>query len=514
MILIDKLPLFLRPPFPLLRRIFRWTTLLGVLFAIEVVYVFIVTAGTFDEWPTYNALYETLEHGFRKGHLYLPIEPSPELVAKEDPLDPANSSLWIPDLSLYKGRYYMYWGPAPTLALWAVKATFKIKKSLGDQFPCLAFYTIYAIAGAMLLQRMARRLFPGLPHYLVLVAILAFAFASPTPFLLATPGIYEAAIGGCQAFLLLGLVFAFDAIAGFRRRAGARLLVAGLAWSFAIGCRVSAGPAVLFLALLTAAVPRGRGRRLAGFCIDLAWLCTPIALTVLALLAYNKARFDSWFEFGTNLQLNTMHFRASADYIGPNLYSYFLRAPVVTCEFPFVKAPWDFNEMAFPPDYDIPSGYSVQEPVVGMLRVVPWSWLLPLGLLIAVAGVLPRGKRGPSPAPVTARGARFWCPAAFAVLAAITALPFVAIFGATIRYLGDVTAGFMLFATWGAWAVHHHIRRRRWLRRAYGALLVALAASTIVLGLLFGFQGYGGHFQLYNPPMYEKVVARFSLCSR
>ena len=57
----------------------------------------------------------------------------------------------------------------------------------------------------MLIRRMGRRLFPGVPHYFVLMAIAVFAFANPTPYLIATPGIYEAAIGGCQAFLLVGL---------------------------------------------------------------------------------------------------------------------------------------------------------------------------------------------------------------------------------------------------------------------------------------------------------------------
>ncbi|HMJ56150.1 MAG TPA: hypothetical protein VK540_28985 [Polyangiaceae bacterium] len=511
--LFEKLPLFLRPPFPLLRRGFRWSTLAALLLAIELVYLFIVTAGTFTEWPTYNALYELLADGFKKGQLSLPITPPPELVAKENPLDPANAELWIADLSLYKGKYYMYWGPFPSLALLAAKAILNIKKPIGDQYPCFAFYTIYLLAGTLLLHRMARRVFPGLPYYFVLMAIAVFAFASPTPYLLATPGIYEAAIGGAQAFLLLGVVFAFDALGGVRPFSRLRLLAAGISWSMAIACRVSVGPTVLLVALLTALVPhRGAQRRWVSALVDLTCLGAPVALATAALLFYNKARFDSWLEFGTGVQLNTMHFRASADYVVPNLYSYFLRWPVFSCQFPFATSPWDHGQAAFPVHYEIPSGYWVQEPVAGMLRVVPWAWLAPLGLVFAAQAAWARFIPAALPQSHAPSRSSLWCAGAFAVLAAVTALPFVATFGATMRYLGDVTAGFMLFATWGAWGLYQRIRKRKWLRRGYGAVLTGLAAGTVALGLVFGFQGYGGHFKLYNPTLTEKMVRTLSRC--
>jgi hypothetical protein len=510
--LFDKLSLFLRPPYPIARRVYRFSTLAALLLAIAFAYLFIVTAGTFNEWPTYNTIYEQLAAGFKEKHLYLALEPAPQLVAAENPLDPANAQFWVPDFTLYKGKYYVYWGPFPSLAILAAQTIFKIKKSIGDQYPCFAFYLIYVAAGAMLIHRMGRRLFPGLPHYFVLMAIAVFAFASPTPYLIATPGIYEAAIGGCQAFLVLGLVFAFDALGGFRRFSYLHLLAAGVAWSIAIACRVSAGPAILLLVLLTGLVPRPGGRRWLSTLVDVAWMSAPIVLTVGALLAYNKVRFDSWLEFGTGYQLNSMHYRPSADYVGPNLYSYFLRWPVFSCQFPFATAPWDQGAAAFPKNYEIPDGYWVQEPVAGMFRVVPWAWLGLLGLVFATREALPRSMARPLPKAGAATGATLWCAGAFAILAIVTGLPFVPTFGATMRYLGDVTAGFILFATWGAWGFYQWMSRRKWLRRGYGALLTLFAAATIVLGVLFGFQGYGDHFRLYNPALHEKLIAKVSRC--
>jgi hypothetical protein len=508
----DKLPLFLRPPHPIARRVYRFSTLAALLLAIFLVYLFIVTAGTFEEWPTYNTIYEQLAAGFKRKHLYLALEPAPQLVAAKDPLDPVNAEYWIPDFTLYKGKYYVYWGPFPSLALLAVRGILKVGKSVGDQYPCFAFYLIYVVAGAMLIHRMARRLFPGLPHYLVLMAIAVFAFANPTPYLIATPGIYEAAIGGGQAFLLLGLVFAFDALGGLRHFSYLRLVAAGVAWSIAIACRVSTGPAVLLLVLLTGLMPRRGGRRWLSTLIDLAWMSAPIVLTVAGLLIYNKVRFDAWLEFGTGYQLNTMHYRPSFDYVAPNLYSYFLRWPVVSCQFPFVTAPWDWGPPAFPNDYEIPAGYWIQEPVVGMFRVVPWAWLVWLGLVFAAREVLPSSMVRRLPKAGAPTGTTFWCAGAFAILAIITGLPFVPTFGATMRYLGDVTAGFILFATWGAWGFYHWMSRRKWLRRGYGALLTLFAAATIALGILFGFQGYADHFHLYNPALHERLTAKLSRC--
>jgi hypothetical protein len=281
----------------------------------------------------------------------------------------------------------------------------------------------------------------------------------------------------------------------------------------AIACRVSCGPAVLLLVLLTALIPHRTGRRWLSSFLDAIWLGAPIVLTVAALLLYNKVRFDSWLEFGTGVQLNTMHYRPSLAYIAPNLHSYFLRWPVISCQFPFATAPWDLSAgVAFPKHYEIPTDYWVQEPVVGMLRVVPWAWLVPLGLLFAVLNALPRFTSRPLPVRRAATGSWLWCAAAFAVIATVTGLPFVPTFGATMRYLGDVTAGFVLFATWGAWELYQRMRRRKWLRRSYGAVLTVLAAATIVLGLIFGFQGYNGHFKLYNPGLHDKLVAKLSRC--
>jgi hypothetical protein len=94
----------------------------------------------------------------------------------------------------------------------------------------------------------------------------------------------------------------------------------------------------------------------------------------------------------------------------------------------------------------------------------------------------------------------------------VTALPSIGVFGATMRYLADIGAGLVLYAIWGAWSLHQHLRHRKWTRRAFDGGMTVLATGTIVLGLLIGYQGYIGHFQTYNPKLHERLSKSLSLC--
>jgi hypothetical protein len=104
-----------------------------LLAAIELTYVFIITAGTFTTWPTWNANYNQLAEGFRAGHLHVISEPSPALLARPNPFDWSNFNLWYLDASLYKRHYYLYWGPVPALLVLAFKVVARIKAEVGDQ---------------------------------------------------------------------------------------------------------------------------------------------------------------------------------------------------------------------------------------------------------------------------------------------------------------------------------------------------------------------------------------------
>jgi hypothetical protein len=494
-------------------RLPRWLPLVLLLIAIEATYVFIISAGTFTTWSTWNTNYDLIAEGFRSGHLYIPVPPPAELLSKPNPFDWGNSYLWFLDASLYKGHYYLYWGPFPAVVLLGIKIVFRMKAVVGDQYVLFLAYTLFLVTGALLISRMARRLFPERPSGMVLVAVAAFAYAMPTPYMVATPGIYEAAIGAGQALLLLGLVFAFEVVwaASEVRPSRWRLLAAGAAWGAAVATRVSAVlPASVFV-LLTAAlasVPselETPGRRLRRWLVSALWAGGPVALTMVALSVYNKLRFDSWTEVGVKYQLNTFPFITGKAFLPLNIFSYLFRPLGLSCRFPFLSALYDIGPRGFPRWLRFPPLYSTHEPASGLLLTSPFAWLALPALVLIVRAVM-RWGRAPGRAFLfdQRQRAQVFCVTSFLALASLMPLVFIAAFDATMRYQGDLSTGTMLLAVWGAFSLVTELRGR-WPRRALVAALILLAVATVIVGGLLGFQGYDEMFKYHNPALYAAL---------
>jgi hypothetical protein len=491
----------------------RRTVVLGALLLfVEVVYVVIISSGHIDQWPMYNNYYDLLAEGFRAGHLNLAASPSPELLAKENPLDPVNRPLWMWDASLYHGKIYLYWGPLPAMLQAACKSLFRVQGIVGDQYLVFGFFSWSALCGALLIDRMAERLFGPVPIYLIAFAFLAFAFSNPAPYLVATPGVYQAAIVGGQACLLTGMVPAFDAVWEAHRGVTPRskLVLAGTAWALALASRLSVAPAVALLILATALASgtsaRGRWLRIVR---DHLWLGTPVAVGSFALLLYNKLRFDSWFEFGVAHQMSTMKFSASLFYLPANLFSYFLRTPDLSCHFPYVIQWWDHGIHPLPNWLPPADGYFVQEPCVGALVVVPAIWLGAVAVFKVARGWLYESTDSATSAN---RGTYAWCCIAFFILGTATAAYMWCLLSATMRYLADFTFGLVLLGVLGGLTLWSRWRTRRWTRVAATTLVAGTSVATIVLGLLLGYQGYNNQFVIHNPSLDTKLVRTLSIC--
>src|SRR6188768_1476291 len=268
------------------------------------VYVYFASAGGMRNWPVYGIYLDLQADAFRLGHLYVPLEPARELVQAADPYDRVNIRYWALDLSYFRGRYYVYWGPLPALLQAAVKALLGITHVVGDQYIGLYSACLATLGGGLIIERMARRLFGSVPKFVVVFGILAFAFANPMLHNVTTAGTYQSAILAGQAFLIPGVLFAFDAVwhAGTSSARRYRLWLAGLCWGLALGSRVTVLPAVAFLIAITALAE--------GWLAERRWLRTfvnalclgvPVAVTGLALLWYNQLRFGNPMEFGLNL---------------------------------------------------------------------------------------------------------------------------------------------------------------------------------------------------------------------
>ncbi len=130
-----------------------------VFLAGETVFRFDLDHGGSGGYISYNHLAES----FLAHKLHLLVEPNPELLAMEDPFEPSkNDKVRWQDGSLYKDKYYMYFGPTPALVLYLPYKYFR-GGALSDTFVSCAFTFGTVIWGILILLLIKKRYFTELP---------------------------------------------------------------------------------------------------------------------------------------------------------------------------------------------------------------------------------------------------------------------------------------------------------------------------------------------------------------
>lgn len=314
--------------------------------------------------------YNLLGRAFAGGHLYVPLEPKPELLRLPDPWDPnVDDALKMHDLALFNGRYYLYHGAAPAVLLFAPWRLIT-GRDLPENFAlfvfCLGGFCFSAATVLRLLRDSGVRTGP----LLLALILLALGLCTDVPFLLSRVWVYEIAIAG--GFFCVSAAFCFLVRGGKYAAA-----LSGLLFGAAVACR----PHLIFCGAIAAiwlAWFSRRGRReLAGFLLAFAGAGAAIAL-------YNYLRFDNPLEFGLRYLL-TGAFQNRIDLHPRNwplgVYFMLLAPPHFSSVFPWVwmllRYPFDSSANSFPPHYFI-------EPTVGAL------WLAPFLFAAAVARGLSR----------------------------------------------------------------------------------------------------------------------------
>jgi hypothetical protein len=468
-----------------------------------VTYLWLVSVGYWKDWPATTDYYHRLALAFRQGQVYLPDQPDPALLDLQDPYDPEmrGSVPVIWDLSLFNGKYYLYWGPTPALVL-AVLYTL-LPGPIGDAQLVFGFVSGIFILNVLILTHVRQQFYPRLPAWAFCLAVLVMGMANPLPWLLNRPAVYEAAIASGQFFLLGGIVFFFTA-SSQPKPSPWRLAAAGACWIGAVGARTSLVFAVWLLVVLAvlavilskARVYRIRQRLLAVFCLGL-----PLALGALGIGWYNWARFGSPLDFGHRYQITGMDLNHIYDQVFslanmlPNLHNYLLN-PFTRLEvFPFIKPDWGGKGMLLmlptPPNY-----YSEQ--ITGLLPGVPFVLfaLLPLVWLVRGSpGIRPHLRR----VIISLAGAFF--------LAFIFNLGYLVV---TMRYLADFLPCLLLLAVVGFWQAHHSLVRRPFWQGVIALLGIYLAFSTLRVGFLLAVTGYQARFENLNPALFDQLTRFFA----
>lgn len=486
---------------------------LPLLIAISVFYAFLASSGRFTDLPGIQTnYYDRMAEGFRHGHLYIDEQPDPALLAQANPFADENMELWLWDATLVHGHYYLYWGPVPALLLLAFKLVSRHSGEVTDQWPTLLFMLGRLYAGAGLILALAHYMRMRRSTWLVGLSVAAFGLASPAPFIVARPHVYEAGLAAGQCFLMVGMCAALAGVVRARVRTRCFLL-AGVFWSLAIGSRITMLFAVPALIATTALVVWFPSRRnWISLLRDALAMSVPVAATLVGYAYYNHARFGSVLEFGTTHQVTLQRFTTAREHILPNLYSYLLAPVEWSCRFPFVSAP------RYRPLPDIlfwPSSYLTFENVSGLLITSSWCWLVAVALLRPLSACYCAMRDPVARLESKATHPELWAIiSGFAVLPAI--LPVLGLWEASMRYSADALGGLLIIATVTAF----------WLKRRTDGVdqllltlpirggLVLLGLHTCFVGSFLAFASYNEPFKQNNPLLYESLEEQFSFCNR
>ncbi len=311
--------------------------------------------------------YDLLARALVRGQLHLAVEPHPPLLEMSEPYEAGrNAPYRLHDASLYRGRYYLYFGVVPAVLLFVPWRLL----GLGDLPQNLAA-ALFAWGGflfsALLLRRLLRAHLATRPRWMEGLAYLTLGLANVAPFILRAPYVYEVAIAGGY-FFLTGSAWFFARAGDGGDACVRRLSLGGLFLGLAVGCRPNLLVAVPFLPVL--AWPALREDRERGFRAALAVLA-PFGLCVLLLGAYNALRFGSPLEFGARYQLAGRRPIAWLDprAVPPTLFFDFLAPPSARLEFPFFFPARDYPGTT-------PAGYFLDTSTTGALAHSPFLLLL------------------------------------------------------------------------------------------------------------------------------------------
>jgi hypothetical protein len=357
-----------------------------------IVTAIVILVGLYDLWAVRSAgyrfvwnqdlpgYYNYLGRALAAGHLYLPIQPAPEVLALANPYDPtAAVDFKMHDMAYRNGRYYLYHGPAPALVLFA---PFRLltHHDLPENFALfLLCFGGFLFSAAALLRLLDLAVVHPTRAFLA-VLLLSLAVCQNVPYLMSRVWVYEIAIAGAYFFLSAALCFLFR---GWWAAAGVMF-----------GCAIASRPHMIFAAaaaVVAIAAQRKLRPHLPGF-------AGTLAVAGLAIAAYNYARFSDPFEFGIRYLFAGVHqnrIQLSAVNLAPGIYHFLFAAPEFSPVFPWVHLVTRV--------FTLPRGYFI-EPTAGVLWLAPfmlgafavprcpirpWLWMLTASsaaILIFLAG--------------------------------------------------------------------------------------------------------------------------------
>jgi hypothetical protein len=487
-----------------------WLVLLGC--CLIWMYVWIITIGSINIWPSGMNYYWMLSQAFQHGQTYLLVKPNPELLKLANPYDNHQRRfleyLW--DTTLYNGKYYLYWGPAP--AVLGVIVSSITSKPVTDTGLVFFFVVGIAFFSILLLRDIYKEC--HLPVWVFWGGVFAAAVNIPLIWLLTRPKFYEVSISGGQFFLMAGFFAMFRAFRSSVPHKG-YIALSAIAFGLAGASRINLLPSVVFLAIVMFWRIYVINRRKINESIPaFAAAFLPLALIACSLFWYNYDRFGSIFEFGHRYQLTGASLPpdykdvSSVKYLIPNLYTYVFRQPSFSHTFPFITVPWIKKGM-WPSFVKLPEHYYYTEPVAGIIIIVPligltalllirWLWLFINGDIS-----LSRNKGEPVKSLFTWFG---FSMLGYVVIQMAILLIFI---NSAMRYLLDISPALIVLSTMFVGYYVQSVEKNPYLIKLVSYTWILASLLTVVSGFFIGFTGDKNIFLNQNPQLYYQLYKWF-----
>lgn len=469
------------------------------------VYIWLISIGHWDQWPTRSTYYDSLATSFSHGQSFLEIKPDPALLALPNPYDPdTRTGIDYPqDVSLYKGKFYLYFGPVPALILVFVRIL--SSNAIGDQYLVFAFVSGIFLLLSLLIVNFQQRYFRDISAWFIALIVLMVGLMNPFVWVLGNPSIYNAAITAGQFFFLTGFYSVLSALEGDTPSKW-KMALTGLFWAAAIGSRMTQILPVGFMTVLVFAGLALLRARQGGPVSQSIPTMLALGLTLglgLAILGwYNWARFESPLETGITYQLAGPYIQKyrqelfSPAYIIQNLYVYFLNPPKLGFPFPYLS-PIKGIRNSLIPFISLPKIYYTQDSI-GILYSSPF-------ILLAIVPVIVLFLKRPK---VSFSGNQFffrWLIVGLcgSFLSAFAGL--VAFFWVAERYIVDFIPCLTLLSIIGFWQLNQYLARSPLGRVLYWTLGISLIVITIIASILLALSLNAAGFRSLNPLLWRQL---------
>lgn len=490
---------------------FSFYGLVGFL-SVLVVYVFFISAGTWSNWLATSTVYDQIATSLSHGKLSLGVDPSPALLALPNPYDPTERAgiSYPQDISLYKGKFYYYFGLTPALILLILKSF--ITGVIGDQYLVFAFAPGALVFQSLLMIEIRRRLFPETPPWLALPAILVIGLISPFGWMLNLASVYNAAILGGQFFFFAGLYSAFRALEG-SSISRSQLVLAGIFWVSAIGSRMTQIMPISFTLLMVLIWIAFRNRRqyLSPNSLKaIIALFLPMFIGAIGLGWYNWARFDSVLETGITYQLagpdlqKHQHELFSPLYMANNIYNYFLIKPELSNKFPFLSPVRGYSDSVIG-SIKLPDVYFSQE-TAGLFYIAPFI----LFSLVSVTVILKILRKGSTLFDEADNAPINWTIICLLGSFLSSLFCFLFFFWAGVRYQADFMPPLVMLSVIGFWQACQYTSKQPLLRYLFILIGLGLIFITIINSNLIALSISSARYREFNPALWHQLTSFFN----